>query len=90
MAEAILIGLASYAWAYTAARFDGPAGVFTWLRGRFDPDQRTWVGRGLNCPICLGLWASAMMVICWLFAPRLVMWFAAWGVVTLLVAWERR
>lgn len=48
--------LATYAVAFTQYRLDGPFGICEKIRGRFDPQQKTWIGRGLNCPICLSFW----------------------------------
>lgn len=41
---------------------EGPFGVCQWLRGKLDPDGKTWVGRGLNCPWCLSFYIGPTLV----------------------------
>lgn len=41
---------------------EGPFGVCQWLRGKADPDGKTWVGRGLACPWCLSFYIGPFMV----------------------------
>jgi hypothetical protein len=41
---------------------EGPFGVCQWLRGTFDPDGKTWVGRGLACPWCLSFYVGPALV----------------------------
>lgn len=50
--------LAVYRVAHMIAKEDGPFDALAWIRGRIDPDQKTWVGRGLNCVLCLSFWLS--------------------------------
>lgn len=83
----VLVSLATYALAYSGANLDGPFGLFLWVRGRFDPDERTWVGRGLNCPICQGFWWVWVVLALWWLAPPVVLALAAWGAVTVAVVW---
>lgn len=48
---------------------EGPFGVFLALRERFDPHQKTWVGRGLACVWCVSWWAGLVTAIwLWYFA----------------------
>ena len=56
--QILLLGLATYRVAWMVAREEGPFGVFTWLRGKIDPHQRTWVGRGLSCAGCVSFWLA--------------------------------
>lgn len=37
---------------------EGPFGIFDAARVRLDPEQKTWLGRGLNCPLCIGFYVS--------------------------------
>lgn len=50
----IVGALAVYQLAYSVARLDGPFDVFAWLQGKFS--QKTWIGRGLRCPMCVAFW----------------------------------
>ena len=56
--ELLLAVLAAYRVAHMLAQEDGPFDLFARLRGRFDPAQSTWLGRGLNCVACLSFWVS--------------------------------
>lgn len=49
--------------AYLIASEEGPFSVAARLRGLFDPDQRTWVGRGLNCPLCISFWLALLLAL---------------------------
>jgi hypothetical protein len=53
--------LACYRVARMLALEDGPSDLFATVRGRFDPQQATWVGRGLNCPLCIGFWVALVV-----------------------------
>jgi hypothetical protein len=52
----ILATLATYRVARMIAIEDGPADVFSRLREW--AGQKTWVGRGLHCTLCLSFWLS--------------------------------
>ena len=39
-----------------------PFGLSTKLRGVADPDQRTWVGRGMACAWCITFWLAPLTV----------------------------
>lgn len=56
----VLVTLAVYRVAHMIAIEDGPFDVFAKIRGRFDPDQKTWVGRGLNCTLCISFWMAGL------------------------------
>lgn len=56
----VLATLATYRLSRMIALEDGPADVFSLLRERVS--QRTWVGRGLACTLCVSAW------LCWLVA----------------------
>jgi len=53
--------LAVYRIAHMIAREDGPFDVLARIRGRIDPEQKTWVGRGINCVLCLSFWLSLVV-----------------------------
>lgn len=58
----ILAALATWRVAYMITTEEGPFSLFTTLRGALDPDQRTWLGRGLNCVFCVSFWAAWPML----------------------------
>lgn len=46
---------------------EGAFSIFAKVRERIDPQQTTWIGRGINCPFCVGFWialAIAAMLTC--------------------------
>ena len=45
---------------------EGPFSIFSWIRDHVDPHQRTWVGRGINCPYCVSFWTGLVASI-WLW-----------------------
>lgn len=54
----ILSSLATYRIVRLVAIEEGPFGLARRLRGIADPDQRTWIGRGLACPWCISFWIA--------------------------------
>ena len=76
--------LAAYRLAHMIAREEGPFSVFAWIRGKLDPNQATWIGRGLNCAACVSVWTSLVMVLAILYLPEVIMipiafWLAVAG-----------
>lgn len=57
-ATLLVAALATLRVALMISQEEGPFGLFTRLRGALDPDQRTWVGRGINCAWCVSFWAA--------------------------------
>lgn len=53
--------LANYRLARMVALEDGPFDIFATLRRLLDPEQKTWIGRGINCPLCVGFWGAALL-----------------------------
>lgn len=52
----VLASLATYRAARMVAMEDGPFDVFTRLQERID--QKTWIGRGLRCTLCVSFWLA--------------------------------
>ena len=52
----VAAALAVYRVARMLAQEEGPFELFARARGLLDPNQRTWLGRGVNCPLCLSFW----------------------------------
>lgn len=71
---------ATYRIAILLADEEGPLGLAVWMRGKLDPDQRTWLGRGANCRYCVSFWVA--LVVAWFargmaFDLLLVLWWLA-------------
>lgn len=66
MHQLILVALAVLA-TYRVARMlaleDGPFDLFVRVRARIDPEQITWVGRGINCPLCISFWVALVFAL---------------------------
>lgn len=58
MIDLILATLATWRIALMLATEEGTFGVFAWVRERIDPQQTTWLGRGINCPYCISFWIA--------------------------------
>ena len=85
-AQALIVAtLAVYAVAFMIARLDGPLGVFTWLRERIDPAQKTWLGRGWNCPVCLSFWVG--LIVALIIGATWLEWLAMIGAIISLNKW---
>lgn len=81
---ALIATLAAYRLAHMIAREEGPFSVFASIRGRFDPNQETWIGRGLNCAACVSVWTALIVVLMILYLPEALMiplmfWLAVAG-----------
>lgn len=92
MPEIILAILAVYRLARMLAQEEGPFDVFYRIRGRIDPEQKTWIGRGINCALCLGFWLSLIFSIALhrkkvKAPPTLLDWFAIAGGQAALHLW---
>lgn len=53
--------LATYRIARMLAMEDGPFDLFSTLREKVG--QRTWIGRGLHCTLCISFWAAWLVVL---------------------------
>jgi hypothetical protein len=86
----IVASLATYRLARMVTQEEGPFGIFVRWRGAIDPDQETWVGRGVNCALCVGFWIAlpmsyAVTGLTWLWP---IVWWATAGAAALLQKWE--
>lgn len=75
----LLAALVIYRIARMIALEDGPFDVFSGLRGRVDPDQKTWVGRGINCPLCVGFWVALAVAFVFPITTPLAFVMLWWG-----------
>lgn len=53
-----LAALAVFRVAWLITREEGPFAVFVLMREKIDPQQMTWIGRGLNCVNCVSFWVA--------------------------------
>lgn len=58
----VLSALATYRLVRLIAIEEGPFGWSQKLRGIADPDQRTWLGRGMACAWCISFWIAPVTV----------------------------
>jgi len=54
----ILAALAVFRVSWMITREEGPFAVFVTMREKIDPQQMTWIGRGLNCCNCVSVWIA--------------------------------
>lgn len=62
LATLTICALATYRLTRLITIEEGPFGLALKLRGVLDPDQRTWLGRGMACPWCISFWLGPLVV----------------------------
>lgn len=77
----LLATFAAYRVSYLVVRDEGPFGVFASVRGRIDANQRTWIGRGLNCLVCVSFWMTLIAAL--LLQASVLEWLAMAGLILL-------
>jgi len=82
----VLMILAVYRLSRMIALEDGPFDPFSEIRGKIDPDMKTWIGRGLNCPLCIGFWVALIVVA--LVDFSFLNWFSVAGGAAFLIKME--
>lgn len=89
----LVSALAAYRMARMIFSETGPFAIFARMRRYIDPQQKTWIGIGLNCPYCLGLWSSLLFY--WALkyhqneiAHFLINVLAIAGIQTIIQSWE--
>jgi hypothetical protein len=85
----LLAVFATYRVARILAMEDGPADVFQRIRERIDPtgEQKTSLARGVNCPLCVGVYVAFLMACLVPFQSWqmfVLAWFGIAGAQTLL------
>jgi hypothetical protein len=87
----IIAALATHRLSLMIAEEEGPFSIFVKLRGRLDPDQTTWIGRGLNCIFCVGFWVALPIALCVLFdLTWMLIWPAIADAVVIMRRWEQK
>jgi hypothetical protein len=89
----VVAALASYRVARMFATVTGPFALFARMRRHIDPDQKTWIGIGLNCPYCHGLWASLASYGLLTYSQNSIVHFVIYvlavaGIQTIIQSWE--
>lgn len=62
MTDLIVAALATFRLVRLIIAEEGPFSLMLKLRGRLDPDQHTWLGRGMVCPWCLSFWLGPLLI----------------------------
>lgn len=85
----VLASLAVYRLSRMIADEEGPFAVFTKLRGAFPPTH--WVGRGLECIMCVSFWVSLPFAL-WIDSAGdwVLTWLALSSVTVLIRKWEQK
>ena len=89
----ILAIFATYRIAHMLATEEGAFSLFANIRERFDPRQETWVGRGLNCALCIGFWTAfviALLIPFTTWQGFLLHWLGIAGAQAALHIWLER
>lgn len=74
-----LVTLAVYRVSRLITLEDGPFDVFAKIRGKIDPNQRTWIGRGLSCVLCVSFWIAGLAAL--IVGASWIEWLAMAGVI---------
>lgn len=72
-----LLILAVYRIAYLIAIDEGPFSVIERMRSRIDPNQATWLGRGVRCIACVSFWLALLATL--LTGGSVLDWIATAG-----------
>lgn len=88
-----LTAFAVYRLAYLIAQEEGPGlpvgdranwglGLLARVRGKIDPRQNTYLGRGLRCVFCVSFWIGLLAALAYPFIPVwLILWLGLAGIV---------
>lgn len=82
--DLLIIGLVTYRLSHMITIEDGPFDIFVKLRMKIDPMQTTWVGRGLQCILCVSFWLSFVATALHIWLPLISMSLAGAGFVLLV------
>lgn len=73
MVTLLIYALATYRLTRIILIEDGPFNVILKLRGALDPDQRTWLGKGMACIWCVSFWVGLALVYAATYTAGLVL-----------------
>lgn len=81
--------LVNYRVARMIALEEGPFGIFAKVRALLGGElQQHWLGRGVNCPLCIGFWTALLVEILILGYFEVWSWLAVAGLQTVLQEME--
>ena len=80
----ILVSLAVHRVSYLLSYEEGPFGIMSWLRGKIDPNESTWLGRGLHCIRCISFWISLIGAAIAFPNQVVLMWLAIAGMIAII------
>lgn len=83
----LMASLAVYRVSRMITDEEGPFSVFAKLRGRYPPD--TWIGRGLECIMCVSVWVALPFALA-LGKEWPLTWPALSAVTVLIRKWEQK
>ena len=84
-----LAALAVYRLSRMLTDEDGPFEAFTRLRGLARPD--TWIGRGLECIMCMSVWVALLAALYIDLTWTLPLtWLALSAITVLIRKWEQK
>lgn len=75
----VIVTLAVYRVSRMITMEDGPFDVFARIRGKIDPGQKTWIGRGLGCVLCVSFWIAGLAAL--IVGATWIEWLAMAGVI---------
>lgn len=85
----VLASLATYRLSRMLTNEEGPFSAFTWLRGL--APKNTWIGRGLECIMCMSVWVALPLAlyIDWSWTLPLT-WLGLSGATIIIWKWEQK
>jgi hypothetical protein len=81
----IVASLAAWRIARMIAIEEGPFSIFARLRGAIDPNQKSWIGRGLGCMACLSFWIAGLLA--WAAGMTWLEWLGIAGLALIIQRW---
>lgn len=80
----VIVVLAVYRVSVLVAQDEGPFSVLERARSKIDPNQASWIGRGLRCVGCVSFWVSLAAALFIGAADWVWVWLAVAGGVMLI------
>ena len=82
----VLAWLMTFGIAFSVAITKGPVGLFELFREyvRLKFSESEWIVDGVNCPICLSFWVSAVLTLA--LGGGVTMWLSSFGFTCLVVS----
>lgn len=77
----LLATIAAYRIARMLVLEEGPFSIFATVRGRVDPSQKSWIGRGMACIACVSFWVS--LIVALMIGASVIEWLAMAGAIVI-------